>query len=157
MQDRYFDARYFEDFAVDDRFETAGRTVTEADILRFAFEFDPQPFHIDAEYAARSQFGGLIASGFHTLSLSMSLFFRTGLLQASNIGSPGIDGVRWLAPLRPGDTIRQVAVVTRLKASASRPDRGVVWMRHDTLNQNGQVIMQVDCMHMLKRRETADS
>ena len=144
--------RYFDDFAVGDRFVTASKTVTESEILHFAFEFDPQPFHIDAAAAADTPFGGLIASGFHTLSLSMSLFFRLRLLERPNLGSPGIDEIRWLQPLRPGDTIHQVAEVIDLKRSKSKPDRGVIWMRHDTLNQQNEIIMQLRCMHMLRRR-----
>ena len=143
---------YFDDFAVGQRFETAAKTVTEAEILDFALQFDPQPFHLDAKAARATQFGGLIASGFHTLSLSMSLFFRMRLLEGANLGSPGIDAVRWLKPMRPGDTVRQVAEVTALKPSTSKPDRGVIWMRHDTVDQAGEVIMTVDCMHMLRRR-----
>ena len=144
--------RYFDDFAIGDRFVTAAKTVTESEILRFAFEFDPQPFHIDAAAAAGTPFGGLIASGFHTLSLSMSLFFRLRLLERPNLGSPGIDEIRWLRPLRPGDTIHQVAEVTDLKRSTSKPDRGVIWMRHDTFNQQDEMIMRLRCMHMLRRR-----
>lgn len=146
---------HFDDFYVGEKFETAEETVTEADIVGFARVFDPQPFHIDPQAAAGTHFGGLIASGFHTLSLSFALFFRLRLLEAANLGSPGMEDVRWIRPLRPGDRIHVVAEVTALRPSQSKPDRGVVWMRHDTLNQKGELVMSAMCMHMLKRRSTA--
>ena len=145
---------YFDDFAIGDRFTSDAVTVTETAILRFAREFDPQAFHIDALRAGETQFGGLIASGFHALALSFGTFFRLGVVNFANLGSPGIDQVRWLKPLRPGDTIYTIAEVTRLKVSNSKPDRGVIWMRHETVNQSGDVIMTVTCMHMLRRRPT---
>lgn len=148
-------ALHFDDFYVGEKFETAEETVTEADIVGFARVFDPQPFHVDPQAAAGTHFGGLIASGFHTLSLSFALFFRLRLLEAANLGSPGMEDVRWIRPLRPGDRIHVVAEVTALRPSQSKPDRGVVWMRHDTLNQKGELVMSAMCMHMLKRRPTA--
>ncbi|WP_290979382.1 MaoC family dehydratase [Ferrovibrio sp.] len=147
MQDWYFD-----DLLPGQRFSTPGMTVSEAMILDFARVYDPQPFHIDTEAARGTEFGGLIASGFHTLSLSFSLFFRLGVLGRANLGSPGMEELRWLLPLRPGDTIRVEAEVVAAKASQSRPDRGVVTMRHDTFNQHGELILTVNCLHRLKRR-----
>ncbi len=143
---------WFEDFLPGWKAETAAVTVTERDISEFAFRFDPQPLHLDAEGAGSGPFEGLIASGFHTLSLSFALFFRLGLLGDSNLGSPGMEEVSWLRPLRAGDTIHAGIEVTDVRASQSRPDRGVVWMRHDTFNQRGELILTVNCMHMLKRR-----
>ncbi|SLN73604.1 MaoC family dehydratase [Oceanibacterium hippocampi] len=145
-------SRYFEDFTLGDRFETVAMTVTEAEILGFALKYDPQYFHLDAARAADGPFGGLIASGFQTLSLSFSLFLRQGWVEEANLGSPGLDATRWLRPLRPGDTIRVTATVTELKPSVSKPDRGIVRMLHETWNQHQAVIMTVDCMHMLRRR-----
>lgn len=143
---------WFEDFLPGWKAETPAVTVTERDVADFALRFDPQPLHLDAEGAAKGPFEGLIASGFHTLSLSFSLFFRLGLLGESNLGSPGMEELRWLRPLRPGDTIHVGVEVTAVRASQSRTDRGVVWMRHDTFNQRGELILTVNCMHMLKRR-----
>lgn len=146
---------YFDEFHIGERFVTGEEDVSEADILAFARVYDPQPFHVDPGAAAESHFGGLIASGFHTLSLSFALFFRMRLLEAANLGSPGMEDVRWIRPLRPGDRIHVVAEVTALRPSQSKPDRGVVWMRHDTLNQKGELVMSVNCLHMLKRRGAA--
>lgn len=144
-------ALYLDDLLPGQRFETPGLTISESQILQFARDFDPQPFHIDAEAARATEFGGLIASGFHTLSLSFSLFFRLGLFAASNLGSPGMEDVRWLKPLRPGDTIRAAADVLQVLPSQSRPDRGIAKMRHDTWNQRGELILSVNCLHRLKR------
>lgn len=144
---------HFEDFPVGRRFETESLTVSEADILDFARRFDPQYFHADPDAAKAGPFGGIIASGFHTLSASFSLFFRLHLVEHANLGSPGMEEVRWLRPLRPGDTIHMVAEVTEQRPSQSRPDRGLVWMRHDTFNQRGELIMTANCLHLLRRAQ----
>lgn len=145
---------YFDDLHPGQRFVTPAVTISEAQILDFARVYDPQPFHIDTEAARRTEFGGLIGSGFLTLSLSFSLFFRLGVFSAANLGSPGMEEVRWLKPLRPGDTIHAEAEITAMKASQSKPDRGIVTMRHDTINQDGALILTVICLHRLKRRGT---
>jgi acyl dehydratase len=141
----------FDDFHVGQRFEAGPLAVSANDIREFALKYDPQPFHLNEAAAKAHAFGGLIASGFHTLSLSFGLFFRLRLLEQSNLGSPGLEEVRWLKPLRPGDGIHIVAEVLSLTPSHSKPDRGVVKMRHDTFNQHGELIMTVNCLHMLKR------
>jgi acyl dehydratase len=143
---------YFDDLKVGQRFETARATVTEAEIVAFARQFDPQYYHVDPVAARTSLFGGLIASGFHTLSLSMRLFFDLNLWPASVIASPGMDQVRWLKPMRPGDTIRAAAEVIEVKASSSKPDRGVITMEHPCWNQDDEVILTLRCAHMLRRR-----
>jgi acyl dehydratase len=143
---------YFDDFKIGDTLTTDSATVTEQDVITFANQFDPQPFHNDKAAAEKTEFGGLIASGFHMLSLSFSLFFNMRVIEKHNLGSPGMDKVRWLRPMRPGDTIHSVIEVTDMKPSASKSDRGSIWMRHDTINQNGETIMTVDCIHRLKRR-----
>jgi acyl dehydratase len=147
-------AHYFDDFRIGQEFETGRLDVSEADIIRFADEFDPQYFHNDPARAAASPFGGLIASGFHTISASMKLFFETKMIEESNLSSPGIDEIRWRAPLRPGDTIRQRITVEQMKPSTSKPDRGVLWFRHLTLNQRDEVILEMLVMHMIRRRPT---
>lgn len=143
---------YFDDFAVGQTYRSAGVTVTESMILDFALMYDPQPIHLDAQQAAMGQYGGLIASGFQTLALSFRLFFQLNLVAAQNLGSPGMDELRWKAPLRPGDTIHVEVTVVESKASTSKPDRGIVRMRHDTVNQDGTVILSLLAMHMLRRR-----
>ena len=144
---------YFEDLAVGRSFTTAAAEVTAADIVDFARRFDPQEFHLDEAAAAASAFGGLVASGLHTLSLSFRLFFDLRLWPEAILGSPGMREVQWLKPLRPGDRIHAMAAVVELKRSQSKPDRGVVTMRHDTFNQRGERIMTALCLHLLRLRE----
>ncbi len=146
--------QYFDDFNVGDCFETEARLVTEAEIIRFAKDFDPQFFHIDPVAAQASRFEGLIASGMHTLSLSMGQFFRHGILDRKNLGSPGMDELRWLKPLRPGHSIRQIFQITDMVPSRTKTDRGVITMRHDTFNQDEELIMQFRCLHIVQRQVT---
>jgi acyl dehydratase len=143
---------YFEDFTIGQRFETGSVTVSEADIIAFARQFDPQYYHVDPQAAKNSAFGGLIASGFHTLSLSMRLFFDLDIWPEAMIASPGIENVKFLKPMRPGDTIRAAAEVAEIKASTSKPDRGVVIMEHPCWNQNDEMILTLRCVHLLRRR-----
>lgn len=143
---------YFEDFEVGQRFETGSVTVSEADIIAFARQFDPQYYHVDPQAAKQSAFGGLIASGFHTLSLSMRLFFDLDIWPEAMIASPGLENVKFLKPMRPGDTIRAAAEVVEVKASTSKPDRGVVIMDHPCWNQDDEMILTLRCVHLLRRR-----
>ena len=148
---------YLDDLKAGQRFETARRTVTEAEIIAFAKEFDPQYYHVDPVAAQKSAFGGLIASGFHTLSLSMRLFFDLNLWPESVIASPGMEQVKWLKPMLPGDTIRAAAEVAEVKVSSSKPDRGVVIMDHPCWNQRDEMILTLRCAHMLRRRKSETS
>jgi acyl dehydratase len=143
---------FFEDLAVGQRYETAGVTVSEADIVAFARQFDPQYFHLDPAAAAKSAFGGLVASGLHTLSLAMRLFFELNLWERAIVGSPGLEHVRWLVPLRPGDTVRTIVEVSAVKQSRSKLDRGVVSTTHRMFNQHDQVIFTATCLHMVLAR-----
>lgn len=143
---------YLDDLKVGQRFETGRITVTEAEIIAFAKQFDPQYYHIDPVAAKNSVFGGLIASGFHTLNLSFRLFFDLNLWPESVIASPGMDNVKWLKPMRPGDTIRAAAEVVEVKVSSSKPDRGIVMMEHPCWNQRDELILTLRCAHMLRRR-----
>ena len=143
---------FFEDFAVGHRFETQSMAVSEADIVAFARQFDPQYFHLDPALAAKSAFGGLVASGLHTLALTMRLFFELNLWERAIIGSPGLEHVRWLMPLRPGDTVHSTVEISAVKRSRSKPDRGVVSTAHRTINQHDQVIFTMTCLHMVLAR-----
>jgi acyl dehydratase len=143
---------YFDDMPVGFTFETAERTLTEADILRFAREWDPQEFHLDHEKAAASHFGGLIASGFHTLLTAFVLSLETDTWREASMGSPGISDLRWLAPVRPGDTLRARSEVLESHPSTSRPDRGRAKIRTEVTNQEGTVVMHYTCVHILRRR-----
>lgn len=144
--------RYFEDFHPGQEIELGERTVTEAEILAFAREFDPQSFHVDAGAARDSPYGGLIASGWHTCSMMMRIVVDGVLGSAAGMGSPGLDGVRWLHPVRAGDTLRVRYLTRQVKASTTRPDRGVVWSTWIATNQHGVDVCTIDGMGMFGRR-----
>jgi acyl dehydratase len=143
---------YFEDFEPGQDIDLGTRTVTEDEIVAFARQYDPQPFHVDRDAAAESIFGDVIASGWHTCAMMMRLVVDGLLGKSSSMGSPGLDGVRWLAPVRAGDTLNVRYQTVQVKASASKPDRGVVWSKWVAINQHGATVCTVDGMGMFGRR-----
>ena len=149
------DDLYFEDFAVGDSFVTDSESVSEAQIIRFAKEWDPQPFHTDVEAAGRHELGGLFASGMHTLGISFRLFIATEVLAACNIAGAGLDNLRWPRPVRPGDTLHVEIETTAVRPSRSRPDRGSIAMHYVTKNQHGEPVMEFDLVHIVRRRPPA--
>ena len=144
--------RYLDDFKPGDKFSTGDMTITEAMILEFARVYDPQPFHMDAAAAARTIYGGLIASGFQTLALGFRLVWDTGIIAASSMGSPGFDELRWLKPVKPGDKIRVAGEVIEQTPSRSKPDRGIVRIAYRYLNQHDEAVLTFTAMHLLRRR-----
>ncbi len=147
------DGLFFEDFTQGRVFDTPGITLTEASIIDFASRYDPQPFHLDVLAAERSMFKGLAASGFHTLCLSFRLFTQLAIL-TNNLGGPGLDDVRWLIPVRPGDTIRCRVTVAERRESKSKPDRGIITWLFETMNQHDEVVMTARSLSFVKRRES---
>jgi acyl dehydratase len=145
---------YFEDFEPGSVRDLGERKVTEAEILAFARDFDPQPFHTDPEAARASPYGGLIASGWHTCAMVMRMMCEGYLLDSASMGSPGVDEVRWTAPVRPGDTLHATAEVLEARASTSKPDRGVVRSRWRVVNQDGVQVLSMTGMGMFGRRPT---
>ena len=143
---------YFEDFFPGQDIDLGTRAVTEDEIIAFASQFDPQPFHIDRAAAAQSIYGGVIASGWHTCSMMMRMVVDGLMAKSSSMGSPGLDGVRWLAPVRAGDTLNVRYQTTQVKASNSKPDRGVVWSKWVAINQHGETVCTVEGMGMFARR-----
>ena len=146
---------YFEDFSVGRVFNSGTRQLSEQDILGFASEYDPQYFHTDPEAAKQSIFGGLIASGWQTVGVCMRLMCDTYLLETSTLGSPGVDEVRWVKPVYPGDTLRMRATVIAAKPSSSKPDRGMATMRCEVFNQKDELVMHMQSMQMMGRRPAA--
>lgn len=146
------DTRYLDDLTPGQRFTTPGLTLTEAEIIDFAWRYDPQAFHLDANAAADSPYGGLIASGFQSLAICFRLFIQSGLLADSSLGSPGIDELRWLAPVRPGDTLHSEIEVLEARPSNSKPDRGIARLKYQAVNQRGEVVLSFIVIHLLKRR-----
>lgn len=145
------DSRYLDDLTPGQRFTSPGLTLTEAEIIDFAWRYDPQPFHLDANAAAESPYGGLIASGFQSLAICFRLFIQSGLFADSSLGSPGIDELRWLAPVRPGDTLHSEIEVLEVRPSKSKPDRGIARLRYHAVNQRGEVVLSFIVNHLLRR------
>ena len=143
---------YFEDFQEGQVYELGSYTVSEEQILTFAREFDPQPFHVDSVLAAESIYGGIIASGLHTASIFMRLLYDGLLCRSASMGSPGQDELRWLRPVRPGDTLTARGTVEELIPSKSKPDRGLVRKSYEVLNQHGERVMTMRGLGMFGRR-----
>lgn len=143
---------YFEDFFEGQVIELGERSVNEAEIIDFARQFDPQPFHVDPAAAANSIYGGVIASGWHTCAMMMRLVVDGMMAASSSMGSPGLDSVRWLQPVRAGDTLAVRYETVKVKASDSKPDRGVVWSKWVARNQHGVDVCTIEGMGMFRRR-----
>lgn len=143
--------RYFDDITVGEVHEFGRYEMTEAEIIDFARKFDPQSFHIDPVAARKGPFGGVIASGWHTCAASMSMLVGN-VLDEHSLGSPGVDELRWLQPVRPGDVLRSRAKVIEARASKSRPDRGIVKSAFEVLNQKNEVVMTMTAMTIIRRR-----
>jgi acyl dehydratase len=157
-------AMYLEDFQPGAEEETPAREVSREEIVAFAREFDPQPFHVDEEAARRSIYGGLIASGWHTAAICMRLVVdhalhsgrgEEGAGGTGSLGSPGVDELRWLRPVRPGDRLRVRIEVLEVVPSRSKPDRGLVKLRYTMRNQEGQDVMTMIALGLMLRRPQA--
>jgi acyl dehydratase len=149
------DDRYFEDYPVGAVYEYGYAMVNADEIVAFAERFDPQAMHVDAQYAAAGPFGGLIASGWHTAGIFMRLYADHYLSRVASLASPGIDEIRWPAPLRPGHTVRMRTTVTEARRSRSKPDRGLVRTRGELLNQDDQPVLSLLAMNLLRAREAS--
>jgi acyl dehydratase len=146
--------RHFEDYPAGAVFELGEIAVDADELAAFAQRFDPQPFHVDADAAAHSPYGGIIASGWHTGSLMMRLLATSFLSPASSLGSPGLDELRWPAPVRAGDRLSVCVTIESARRSASRPDRGVVQSLIETRNQDGVLVMSVKAVNLIRCRPT---
>jgi acyl dehydratase len=147
--------RHFEDYPTGIVVECGPIAVDEAGIIAFGRQFDPQPFHVDARSAAEGPFGGVIASGWHTASLMMRLLVDHFLPGTAGLASPGIDELRWLAPVRPGDQLSLRITVTDARRSRTKPDRGLVQTFNEVINQNGAPVMTVKAMTLIRCRTLA--
>jgi acyl dehydratase len=144
--------RYWEDFAIGDSTDFGPVTVSEEEIVEFATRFDPQPFHVDAEAAEQTPFGGLIASGWHTTALFMGMFVRAVLLDSASLGSPGVEEIRWTAPVRPGDTLTGRTTITDVRPSSKNPKRGTVFTTNEVFNQDGVLVLTLKARGFFARR-----
>ena len=144
--------RYFEDFTEGDTYDLGSFSYSAQQIVDFARAYDPQPMHTDGEAARQSIYGGLIASGWQTATSYMRLLVNEIMRDSASVGSPGIDRLRWLKPVRPGDTLRARFTILEARASNSRPDWGIVRSRGEVLNQKDEVVMDVEAVNFFGRR-----
>ena len=144
--------RYLEDLQVGDRFESASYEVTEEAVMKFAREFDPQPFHLDREAAQKSIFKSLVASGWHTAAIAMRLLVGSGLNLAGGTIGLSADELRWPKPVRPGDKLRLEIEVVGVRESRSKPDRGIVRIHYVTRNQNDEIVMTLTAAALVPKR-----
>ncbi|MBL8674173.1 MAG: MaoC family dehydratase [Rhodospirillales bacterium] len=147
--------RYWEDIELDKVYELGSRVMTEAEIVAFGLEFDPQPIHVDKKAAEASMFGGLIASGWHTGAAMMRLMVDGYLNPETSLGSPGLDEIRWHKPVRAGDTIHVSVRAYEKTPSRSKPHIGVIRNEWTVRDQNGEPVMTVRGMGMFRRRPAA--
>ena len=147
---------HFDDMAPGMRFESLGKTLSEAEILDFAFQYDPQPFHLDVDYAEAGPYGGLIASGIQTIAVALRMMIQARVFAPETVmGSPGVEELKWLQPVRPGDTIRSTGELLDVRASRSKPERGLVRYRMDVLNQRDEVVMTMTSTTIVRREPAA--
>jgi acyl dehydratase len=143
--------RFLEDYTVGATYVCGSFTVTEDEIIQFASLYDPQAMHINRDLAAKGPFGGVIASGWHTVARTMRLVVEN-FLPHDGLAAPGIDELRWPRPVRPGDTLTLHATVQEVRPSRTRPDRGLVHTLLEVLNQNGDVVMSMKPMNFVRTR-----
>ncbi len=149
---RPIDDRYFEDYVEGDVHRFGSIRVDADELVGFARRFDPQDFHTDPEAAKKTRFAGLIASGWHTAALMMRLFVDHYLTHVASLASPGVDELRWLKPVRPGDTLSICVTVLKATPSRSKPDRGAVTSAVEVFNQAGEAVMTLKAVNIVARR-----
>jgi acyl dehydratase len=148
--------KYFEDFSVGQRTEFGSVEVTREEVIDFARRYDPQPFHLSDEAAAQTHFGRLAASGWHTCAMTMGVIARYVVADRhAGLGSPGIDELRWLRPVYPGDRLTVTAEVIESIPSRSKPDLGILRNRTAVTNQDGVEVMRFTSIVMVRRRPSA--
>jgi len=146
---------HFEDFKPGQVFECGSVQPSREEIIAFAEAFDPQPFHLDEEAGRATPFGGLVASGWHTCALFMRMMVDGLLSKAASLGSPGLDELRWLRPVRPGQRLSGRVTIMEVKPSTSKPDRGAVLTLSEMFDDDGQPVLQMKSWLMLRRRPAA--
>ena len=149
---QYKAPRYWDDHEIGQKFDLGSTSFTADEIVEFASKYDPQSFHIDAAAAGRSMFGGLIASGWHVIAKLMRLFVDNYVDQRTALGSPGVDEVRWLKPVRPGDTLQVWVECAGKVPSRSRPEMGIVHEQWRATNQKGELVLTIKGINMVRRK-----
>jgi acyl dehydratase len=143
--------RFLEDYKAGATYLCGSFTISEDEIIAFAKRYDPQPMHVDPDFAAQGPFGEVIASGWHTVACAMRLVVGN-FLPHDNLVSPGVDELRWLRPVRPGDTLTLHVTVTEARRSRTKPDRGLLHSTMEALNQDGEVAMSMKAMNLVRVR-----
>jgi len=146
---------YWEDFSVGEVRDLGQITPTREDIIAFASQFDPQPFHLDEEGGKASIFGGLCASGWHTCAMAMRLMVTNFLHETASLGSPGLEHIKWTKPVYPNDTLRLQTTVLETKPMGRRPDVGMTRNLWELFNQHGEKVLQMEGWGMFRRRHPA--
>jgi len=146
------EANYFEDFEINSCQEYGSYLVTEEEILEFASKYDPQPFHLSDEAGKAMIFGGLCASGWHTGSIAMRMTVDNMPANSAGLGSPGLDELRWVKPVFPGDRLHMKSTVVSKKESKSRPEMGIVFLLNEVFNQKDELVMSFKPTVMFKKR-----
>jgi acyl dehydratase len=146
------DPHYWEDYQIGVKYPLGSTSFTADEIVGFARQFDPQSFHVDAEAARQSMFGGLIASGWHVAAKLMRLFVDNYIDKRTALGSPGLDELRWLKPVRPGDTLTAWVACADKVPSKSRPEMGIIHEHWSATNQKGEMVMTAKGINMVRRR-----
>ena len=148
---------FWEDFTPGDVLEATRAPVTKAEILDFATEFDPQPFHLDEEAAKASLLGGLCASGWHSCAMIMRMMCDAYILDSASLGAPGVEEARWSKPVFVGDVLTVRRTVLESRPSASRPEMGLARIRWEAFNQNGEPVVTMSSWAMFKRRHAGEA
>lgn len=148
---------YWEDFAVGQVRDLGTISPTREEIISFASQFDPQPFHLDDEAAKASVFGGLCASGWHTCSMAMRLMVTNFLQESSSLGSPGLENIQWRKPVFPGDVLRLQSTVLEVKPMSKRADVGMTRNHWEMFNQHGEKVLNMEGWGMFRRRTPAEA
>ncbi len=143
---------YLEDYQPGSVFSLDPVSVLRADVIDFGTRYDPQPFHVDPDAAEHGPFGGLIASGWQTCALTMRALVAGYFSPLSSLGSPGIDEIRWSAPVRPGDVLSVKVTVLESRRSNSKPDRGIIRSRVETVNQSGVPVLSMTALNLIRAR-----
>jgi acyl dehydratase len=144
--------RYLEDFRVGESYRLGEHVLGRAELVDFAVRFDPQPFHVDSDAAAESLFGGLVASGWHLCVIWMRLYAAEILADSASEGSPGVDRVRWLTPVRPGDRVIGRGVTAAVSPSLTRPSCGILGVDGELRNQHDETVLRLTLHNMFRRR-----
>ena len=149
------DDRWFEDYTSGAVYEFGHVSLNQTEIVAFARDYDPQPIHTDPEWSATGPFGGLIASGVHTIAVCMRLYVDHYISHVASLASPGLDELRWPRPVRPGDQLRIRVTVAQARESRSKPERGLVHSNVEALNQDDEVVLSFTAMNLFARRPTS--